>query len=127
MKAQIRDGQKNVRLVIKGIALKDLEPTPILDIRKLMVPPGGWKGLRLDSAVWTVQEKMGLALWWSNPAEEGDLVFPMESRNSVRFDEGLSSPRIEEGWSGILYLSSFNVEGAPSPKRFFVLLDFDKQ
>jgi hypothetical protein len=121
----IKEGEKNLSVLIKGMARADFEPAPILDVAKLKPPREGWKGLRLDSAVWAVQEKMGLYLWWGKPDGEGSLVMPMESRNSVRFDEGIPSPRIESGWKGILYLSSFNCQMVP--KGFFVLLDFDKQ
>ena len=100
---------------------------PILELDKLEPPREGWKGLRLDSAVWAIQEKMGLYLWWEDPKGEEALVLPMESRNSVRFDEGIPSPRVENGWAGKMYLSSFRCEDGPLPKGFFVLLDFDKQ
>jgi hypothetical protein len=123
----IKDGPKNFSLLIKGFIKKDFDATPLFEIGKLTPPTGGWKGLRLDAAVWAIQEKMGLVLWWSKPEGEHDLILPMESRNAMRFDEGLDSPRVEKGWRGILHLSSFRVEEPPMPKRFFVLLDFDKQ
>lgn len=123
----IKDGPKNFSLLVKGIVWEEFEPTPIIDIGKLEAPREGLKGLRLDSAAWTVQEKMGLLLWWGEPKGEEDLIFPMESRNSLRFDDGLISPRKDKGWRGILYLSSFRVKEGPIPKSFLVLLDFDKQ
>src|ERR1700730_3915732 len=123
----IKDGPKNLSLLVKGVVKKDFEPTPILELSKLTPTREGWKGLRLDSAVWVVQEKMGLPLWWEEPKSEAALVVTMESRNSMRFDEGIPSPRIEKGWSGNMYLSSFGCENGPLPKGFCVLLDFDKQ
>ena|SRR5215468_10508271 len=128
MQTQImKDGQKNFSVFIKGITKGDFSPTPILDISKISAPATGWKGLRLDAAVWAIQEKMGMNLWWNNPESETDLVFPLESRNSMRLDEGIPSPRIADGWRGILYLSSFRTLEVPGPKTFFILLDFDKQ
>ena len=123
----IKDGQKNFSILIKGGVKGDFSATPILDISKLSAPATGWKGLRLDAAVWAIQEKMGMNLWWNNPESEADLVFPMESRNSMRFDEGIPSPRIADSWRGIMYLSSFRTTEIPGPKTFFILLDFDKQ
>jgi hypothetical protein len=127
MLSQVIDGPKNFRVIVRGITKADFEPTPVLEVSRLGRPDSGWKGIRLDSAVWTIQEKMGLVLWWRKPEMEGDMVFPMESRNAIRFEDGLSSPRFGEGWDGGLYLSGFNVEVGPLPKRFFVLLVFDKQ
>lgn len=120
-----KDGSKNFSILVKGIATKDFERTPILDLSKLMPPREGWKGIRLDSAVWAIQEKAGLTLWWGAEDGESDLALPMESRNAMRFDEGLMSPRVIEGWKKILYLSSFHV--VDEPKKFMVILDFDKQ
>jgi len=123
----IKEGPKNLSVLVRGITKKDFTPVPILELDKLEPPREGWKGLRLDSAVWAIQEKMGLYLWWEDPKGEEALVLPMESRNSVRFDEGIPSPRVENGWAGKMYLSSFRCEDGPLPKGFFVLLDFDKQ
>lgn len=122
----LRDGQKNCSILVKGFVREDFNPTPFLDISNLEKPREGWKGLRLDSAVWTIQEKMGLYLWWSEPEGEESFIFPMESRNSARFDEGLPSPRVDKGWRGILYVSSFQA-GVGPPKSFMFILDFDKQ
>lgn len=123
----IRDGQKNCSILVKGFVKEDFDPTPILDVSKLERPREGWKGLRLDSAVWAIQEKMGLHLWWSKPEGVDDLILPMESRNSIRLDEGLPSPRMNEGWRGIMYLSSFRAGDPPGLKSFMFILDFDKQ
>lgn len=128
----IKDGEKNVSVLIKGILREDLKPTPAFDISKVRAPREGWKGLRLDSAVWMIQEKMGMMLWWDKPNGEESMALVMESRNGVRYDEGVPSPRKEKGWSGVLYLSSFvSAGGTPPtgqvPKAFSILLDFDKQ
>jgi hypothetical protein len=119
----IKDGPKNLSVLVRGLIRRDFKPTPIVELDKLTAPREGWKGLRLDSAVWAIQEKMGLYLWW----EDGDgFVLPMESRNAMRFDEGISSPRIENGWKGKVWLSSFKCDESRI-MGFFVLLDFDKQ
>jgi len=123
----IKDGQKNFSILIKGIVKVDFDPTPILDLSKLQTPATGWKGVRLDGAVWAIQEKMTFKLWWNKPESEADLMFPLESRNAMRFDEGLPSPRMEKNWRGILYLSGCRVLEGPLPKCFMILLDFDKQ
>jgi len=128
----IKEGEKNFSVLVKGILREELAPTPFLDISKLKAPREGWKGLRLDSALWVIQEKLGIMLWWEKPNGEGSLCLPMESRNGVRYDEGVPSPRKANDWSGVLYLSSFVSHGGspPStqqPKAFSILLDFDKQ
>lgn len=125
----IKDGAKNFSLMVKGIVTHNFVITPIIDLDKVQSPRENWKGLRLDSAIWLIEEKMGLHLWWESEQTEKSLIFPMESRNSVRFDEGIPSPRVADGWSKKLYLSSYNVDLPPlqSTKSFFILLDFDKQ
>lgn len=119
-----KDGEKNLTVLIKGIITEDFGRTPIVDLAKLKQPYEGLKGIRLDSVVWVIQEKLGLTLWWDESGEDS-MAMPMESRNSMRFDEGVESPRIREGWPGKLWLSSFNCNGGP--KKFLVILQFDKQ
>lgn len=123
----LQDGQKNCSVLVKGFTKEDFEPIPFLDITKLQAPREGWKGFRLDSAVWAIQEKMGLHLWWSKPEGEEELVLPMESRNGIRFDTGLVSPRVDKGWGGVMYISSFRVSEIPGPKSFMFVLELDKQ
>jgi hypothetical protein len=125
----IKDGPKNVSVTVKGFCGGNFSPALILDITKLAAPTVGWKGLRLDSAVWAIQEKMGLYLWWGDKGDsESLLVLPMESRNAMRFDEGIPSPRISDGWEGKVYLSNFKFATVGEKfAAFFVLLDFDKQ
>jgi hypothetical protein len=109
---QVAAGGRNVTYQIHGHAEKgELPPTPVQMS----------KGLKLSSALWIVQEKLTLHLWWS----EDDYLFPMESRNSARFDSCIKPP---DEWNGIIYLSSSNWGVPPTPggKRFFVILDFDR-
>ena len=124
----IKDGAKNVSILVKGVLEENLKMTPIIDLEKLQMPSQGWKGLRLDSAVWAIQEKMGFHLWWDECCKEEHLVLPMESRNAMRFDEGIPSPRVEAGWKGVIYLSSFRQDDPQGFRKwYFILLDFDKQ
>ena len=132
MKVQIlREGGKNLSLLAKGFATEDFGPDLLFDLTKLTPPREGWKGLRLDSAAWLIQEKMGLYLWWSAQAREEDLALVMESRNGLRLDEGIPTPRFGEEWAGKMFLSSFRTQDPPcsdrAPKTFILLLEFDKQ
>lgn len=128
----LKEGPKNLSILVKGIVTEDFGPLEVLDISKLSKPSEGWKGLRLDSAVWLIQEKMTLSLWWDAHKEgdvyttkEEDLALVMESRNSVRYDEGIPSPRITDKWPGKLYISG--ARNMDAVKHFTVVLDFDKQ
>jgi hypothetical protein len=111
------DGSKNFTVLVTGRLVKDLPMTEIVWLDKLNPKPGACK---LEALLWLVQEKAGLLLWW----EEGKLIAPLESRNSVRLDLGWNSPRSD--WSRTLSLSSFGVV-EPLPKHFTLVLDFDKQ
>lgn len=124
----IKEGEKNFSVMIKGFCKEDFSSVPVIDIEKLKPPTSGWKGVRLDSAVWAIQEKMGLYLWWEKEVTEDTFLLPLESRNGMRFDEGIPSPRVKDGWGKKIWLSGFNVNIAPAGvKSFFILLDFDKQ
>jgi hypothetical protein len=109
------DGHKNVTVLVKGILDDELRLTPILLTEKLSGQP---KKMKLTEALWLVQEKMGMALWWARD----DLILPMESRNSIRLDRGWDSPK---DWQGIIMLSSFNWSG--HYKYFTLEIGFDKQ
>lgn len=80
--------------------------------------PTDQRFLKLSSMLWVIQEKMCIFFGWG----DGNILLPMESRNSVRFDQTIGTP---EGWSGEIHLIGTKLEGAES-KRFFVLLDFDR-
>jgi hypothetical protein len=109
------DGQKNVTVLIKGILDEELRLTPILLVEKLSGQP---KKMKLTEALWVVQEKMGIVLWWAKDT----LILPMESRNSIRLDRGWDSP---QNWQGIVMISSFN--WSQHYKYFTIELGFDKQ
>lgn len=125
----IKDGPKNFSIMVKGFTTGEFKRTQIIDLDKMSGPREGWKGVRLDSAAWAIQEKMGLHLWWEDDDAEHALALVMESRNAMRFDEGLPSPRVSEKWGKKMYLSSFKFESVKPCLRaaYFVLLDFDKQ
>jgi hypothetical protein len=108
--AKLIDGVKNLKVLIKGILETDLTLGPILK---------DLPHAKLMSAIWLVQEKLGLVLWWS----ETELIMPMESRNSFRLDRGWEPPK---GWKGELLLSSYGIDNGPRPKHFVIELDFDK-
>ena len=124
----IKEGEKNFSVTVKGFVRDDFKRVPIIDVEKFKPPTSGWKGVRLDSVAWAIQEKMGMYLWWEDDDKETSLILPLESRNGMRYDEGIPSPRIKDGWTKKIWLSSFNTHIAPAGlKSFFLLLDFDKQ
>ena len=124
----IKEGEKNFSVMVKGFTRDVFKRVPIIEIEKFKPPTSGWKGVRLDSIAWAIQEKMGMYLWWEDDDKETSLILPLESRNGMRYDEGIPSPRIDKGWTKRIWLSSFNTNIAPMGiKSFFLLLDFDKQ
>jgi len=113
---KIHDSNKNLKATITGIIDPEDETSlVVLDLRKLAGAP---VGIRLDSIVWLIEEKAGLRLYWGDT-----LIIPMESRNFLRLDHPLDSPRSQ--WSGEVILRCPKTEA--SPKAFFVHLEFDKQ
>lgn len=125
------NGARNARLVVTGVLSADLGPTPVIDLESLKC-----EKVKVESAVWIVQEKLGILLWWGvGEAEpvapritEGNLLWVMESRNAVRFDHGLDSPRPTEKWDRKLWMRTFGFDSnAESPKHFMFTLDLDKQ
>jgi len=109
---KVAGGQRNITIHVSGMIHEELQPTPI-DI--------GDKGAKLASLVWLIQEKLGFHLMWNLK----DLLLPMESRNSVRFDSPLRPP---EDWDGKMWIMSFNWGQPPvtESKAFFITLDFDR-
>jgi hypothetical protein len=75
------------------------------------------KKLKLTALAWLIEEKMGFVLSW----EKDQVLLPMESRNSMRFDQAIPSPAI---WTGSLWLRPFKV--TLPEMAFFIILDFDK-
>jgi len=126
----LKDTEKNLSLIVRGFARSNFGPELILDLEKVRAPREGWKGVRLETTVWLIEEKMGLYLLWGDQISEENLAIPMESRNSLRFDEGYPSPRVADGWGRKLYVSSFNFTKDNSSNQlrsFFLLIDLDKQ
>lgn len=75
--------------------------------------------LQFGSALWTLQEKLGLRIWTDSETRPDTMLLLMESRNYLRLDRGIPL----EKWNGKLYLEPFNI---PEPKWFWFQLDFDK-
>ena len=116
LRIEIPQDGKNITLQVTGFLLKgDLEPTPIY------ISPGG--GIRLDSAVWLIQEKMGIFLW----RDKDDLLLPLESRGSARFDSGITLKK-NVGWGGQLLISTFGFNSGITMKvkGFHLTLDMDR-
>jgi hypothetical protein len=109
---QVGGGQRNVTFQISGALTESLPLTPV---------ETGFKKLKLASLVWVIQEKMIMDLWW----KDGELILPMESRNSVRFDTGLQAP---ETWDGTFHLSTRNWDKPTIDefKGFLIVVDFDR-
>jgi hypothetical protein len=113
------DGNKNVTARVTGIVYTDQEPIELLDVSSLKGNP---QGLRFDSVLFALQEKMGVLLWWGKGE---DLILPLESRGNFRFDSPINSPRRDSGWDGKIWYSVINTNGLG--KHFMFLVDFDKQ
>lgn len=75
--------------------------------------------MQLVSALWTLQEKLGLFIWTAPEPRPENLLLVMESRNFIRLDRPLSL----DNWEGRLYIEPFNV---PERKWFWFQFDFDK-
>lgn len=75
--------------------------------------------LKLAAATWLIEEKMGLLLSWDSAGNQ--VLFPAESRNSVKFDPGMPSPK---DWDGTLYGSYFN--RTKDRMSFLLMLDFNR-
>lgn len=104
------DGQRNLTLHLSG----EIDP-PGGSIEPWRIDPVPAK-FKLTSAVWLIQEKATLLLWWG----EKYLMMPMESRNSVRLEHGLHPPK---DWNGILRIEALNIN---ERKHIMLMLDFDK-
>ena len=115
------DGAKNCLVTLSGFISKDFPIREILSFRNLLGQP---KAVRIDSAFWLIQEKMGFNLWWW--AEEPTIAFPMESRNFADFEK-LQSLHAPKGATG-LGLSSFKGPGSGDKEMsFLIILELIKQ
>lgn len=117
------EGPRNASVVVTG-AVWDLEKyaVPIFDRSKHFA---GVQRVKLESAVWMLQEKLTLLLYWGDDTDD-NFVLVMESRNYVRFDRGLLCP---EDWDGTLRILPLNTQKDDHDlmsKHFTVVLDLDK-
>ncbi|MEI5617069.1 hypothetical protein WB403_49120, partial [Streptomyces brasiliscabiei] len=88
---QVARGQRNVTYRLSGW----VEKKPFtLDTKH--------KQLKLASAAWLIEEKMGIRLYWQEGEKEH--LLPMESRNVIRWDTSIVCP---SDWTGILWLEPF--------------------
>lgn len=80
----------------------------------------GLDRVKMASALWILQEKLTLLLWW----DLEHLIFPMESRGAFKFERDLEPPK---EWDGTLRMSVLNSQKPDdSPKHVRIILDFDK-
>jgi len=90
-----KDG-KNGSVQVSGWMPSEVEPALLLDLKDVFTAPReGWKGIRLDAAVWAIQEKAGIYLWWgSETKNEENLILVCESGTSC----GLRMECCRLGW-----------------------------
>lgn len=103
----VASGQRNVTIRISGA---------VLDAAPFQVKTEQLK-LKLTAVAWLIEEKMGFHLSWDSTS----VLMPLESRNSLRFDQAIPCP---ENWQGSLWLKPFNF--TKKQMAFFVILDLDK-
>lgn len=116
------DASKNVALWARGrVAPNELGVVELFRLDQFGPDARGKRPrtLLLASALWTLQEKLGLYVWTSRERKPEHLLLIMESRNFIRFDKEI----VLEKWEGTLYLEPFNVN---ETKLFWFQLDFDK-
>lgn len=117
----VADGSRNASVHVVG-AYWDPLPLCVFDAQKHFKEA---KRIKIESLVWLLQEKLTLLLYWSHP-DENDFMLPMESRNYVRFDRGLESPKT---WNGELWVKPENIKRSEEDtldKHFMFILDLDK-
>ena len=73
------------------------------------------KGLKVESVLFVLQEKMGLLLWWDEQAT--DLILPLESRGYFSFAYPIHCP---QGWNGEIWWTAFKVDEV---KHFYLTLE----
>jgi len=112
----LADAQRNYTVRLVGHLTSDIARMPCLEL------PEGRRRISLDRASWLIQEKMGLALYWTQ--HDASLLLVMESRNAMSCAPELQPP---PEWDGRLWLESFGFARVPDPPaRFTVTLDFDR-
>lgn len=119
------DASKNLMVWVRGEVRPGGEGkhTEFLDLHQVAVDAQGREArtLILCSALWTLQEKLGIYIWTEPEAQRRPekLLLLMESRNYIRSERGI----ILDPWQGKLYMEFFNVT---EPKWFWFQLEFDK-
>lgn len=104
----VASSQRNVTIRLSGFITHTDAPIEIVT-KQLK--------LKLTTAAWLIEEKMGFHLGWDTES----VLMPLESRNSMSFAQAIPSP---VSWKGSLWLRPFKVTQADM--AFFILLDFDK-
>ena len=113
----VTNGAKGTILRVSGVIDKAQPAQDLFTFEELNSPTG----LRLDSVVFALQEKMGVILWWKTP-EGGILMMPLESRGRLDW-EAVGALQSPNGASGIM-MSTFKVD---EPKVFTFIMDFTKR
>lgn len=116
------DASKNVALWVRGeVTPLDTGPEELFSLDRFAPDARGKRPrtVMLVSALWTLQEKMGIRIWTAPECKPEHLLLLMESRNFIRFDREMPL----EKWGGIFYIEPFNVT---EPKWFSFQLEFDK-
>lgn len=101
---------KNFTLEITGSLADEYPPTAAHKFE-------GDRLVKLSSAVWCIEEKAGLRLYWG---ECKRLIVPMESRSAVRYDVDLPSP---PDWDRTIWLA---VRKVTEIHMFSIILDFNQ-
>ena len=115
------DGAKNVTVRVRGQFVRH-ESVLFFDRGKLRKDMP-FRDLLLSSALWTVNEKLGLFIWSDETRRNAeDLVLLMESRNAVQFEREIGFPA---EWDGKLWLEPFNLQAATNG-WFMFFLELDK-
>jgi hypothetical protein len=116
------DASKNVTLWVRG----QVEPVDhgleeVFSLERFGPDARGHRPrtLLIQSALWTLQEKLGLYVWTDTDRKPENLLLLMESRNFMRLDKEI----VLEDWKGKIYLEPFNITES---KWFWFQLDFDK-
>ena len=129
----LENGSRNAKVLVTGLIQADLPPVKVFGLEDLQAT-----ALKIEGIVWVIQEKLGLRMWWGiGEAQasgiplltDANLIFVMESRNAVRLDHGLDSPRRSEKWDKTVWMDSFNFGAAPTEKTkaFTLIIYLDKQ
>ena len=105
---------RNLTLQVTGIlAPGDDLKGQLFSISDLARPE--MKGLKIESVLFALQEKMGLLLWWDEGTS--DLILPLESRGFFSFVYPIHCPK---DWAGTVWWTAFKVD---EPKHFYFTME----